>query len=255
MKGTILIGLGAIATLAGTAAAQLNGINSLEVASYWYADYFGRSDLTITNNGMAGIRFEDRNFTGGGFANRHQAALAVNGSAFHFQPDQSFKFDVDVIITGNARTEAGIWHGTAPFFPNSASADVGQFVMLPDNNGEIAAFGGRLPFFSNNQPENAAMPRAARNQVFHLSFVYDAVSSPRAYKYGVNGVYTPLKFEGLDTAGFLPDSLMGVYVQGPNGQPLSGDVDVTFTNLSIVPAPGTAMLLASAGLVGLRRRR
>ena len=34
-------------------------------------------------------------------------------------------------------------------------------------------------------------------------------------------------------------------------QPLSGDVDVTFTNLSIVPAPGTAMLLASAGLVGL----
>jgi hypothetical protein len=254
--GKMLAGAAALLTCAGSAMAQFDSINSLAEAPYWFADYLGRSDLTITNNAMAGIRFEDRNFTGSGFANRHHAALAVDGTPYRFQPEESFRFDVDMIIEGAGRTEAGIWHGTAPFYPNSGSADVGQFVMLPDNNGEIAAFGGRLPFFSNNQPENSGMARAARNQLFHLTFIYDASATPRTYQYGVNGVFTTLRFEGTDTAGFLPDSLMGVYVQGPNGQPTSGDVDVTYSNLSItIPAPGAIALAASTGLLALRRRR
>lgn len=254
--GRFLVGATALMACAGSALAQFGSINSLAEAPYWFGDFMGRSDLTITNNGMSGIRFEDRNFTGSGWANRHHAALAENGVPYLFQPNQSFRFDVDVIIQGAGRTEAGIWHGTAPFYPNSGNADVGQFVLLPDNNGEIAAFGGRLPFFSNNQPENSGMVRSGRNQTIHLTLIYDAASAPRTYQYGVDGVFTPLKIEGIDTAGFLPDSLMGVYVQGPNGQPLSGDVDVTFTNLSItVPAPASAALLAPIGLAALRRRR
>ena len=255
MKLTALVSASALIACLGSASAQVSSINSLQVAPYWYADYFGRSNLTITNDGLAGIRFEDRNFTGGGFANRHQAALAVNGNAFLFQPGQSFRFDVDCIIQGSGGTEAGIWHGIAPFFPNSANADVGQFVLLPDNNGEIAAFGGRLPFFSNNQPENSAMDRAARQTNFHMTFIYNADVSPHTYQYGVNGVFTPLKIEGVDTAGFLPDSLMGVYVQGPNGHPEMGDVDVSFSHLVIVPAPGAAAFVGVLGLVGIRRRR
>ncbi len=238
---------------AGAASAQVTAINSLNVAPYWFADYFGRSDLTITNNGLSSIRFEDRNFTGGGFANRHHAALSIGGTPFQFQPTDGFRFDVDVIMEGAGGTEAGIWHGTAPFYPNSASADVGQIVMLPDNNGEIAAFGGRVPFFSNNQGENAGMDRAVRNQTIRLTFIYDTDAAVRNYRMAVNGVFAPTKFEGVHTAGFLPDSLMGVYVQGPNGN--IGDVDVTFSNLTIIPTPASAAVLTLGGLVAFRRRR
>ncbi|MGE3106730.1 MAG: hypothetical protein AB7G11_16360 [Phycisphaerales bacterium] len=253
MKVRTALAAAAAACIAGPALAQVTTIDSLNVAPYWFADFFGRSDLTITNNGLPSIRFEDRNFSGSGFANRHHAALSVGGTPYLFQPTESFRFDVDVIINGAGGTEAGIWHGTAPFYPNSGNADVGQFVLLPDNNGEIAAFGGRLPFFSNNQGENAGMARAARDQTIHLTFIYDADTPVRNYRYGVNGVFAPPKFEGIDTAGFLPDSLMGVYVQGPNGR--LGDVDVTFSNLSIIPSPASAALLGLGGLLAGRRRR
>lgn len=265
MKGTICcVGAAAALLCAGSAFAQYGAINSLAQADYWFADYFGRSNLTVTNNGLAGIRWEDRNFTGGGFANRHHAALAVGGVPFQFQPNQSFKFECDLVITGPGRTEAGIWHGTAPFFPNSANADIGQFQVRPFTDpasAEIAAFGGRMPFFSSNQPENAGMPTAARTTTFHLTFIYNADVSPRTFQYGVNGVFTPLKIEGIDTAGFLPNSLMGVYVQGPNwfgtNDPSPrGDVDVQFTNLSImIPSPGSLALLGLGGLIAARRRR
>jgi len=257
------LGMLAGLAIAGSAAAQFGGINSLAEANYWYADYFGRSNLTVTNNGLSGIRYEDRNFTGSGFANRHHAALAAGGVPFQFSRQQSFQFDVDVIITGNAPTEAGIWMGTAPFFPNSANANVGQFVLLPNNGGEIAAFGGTLPFFSNNQnPFDNGVPnppgnmaRAARNQSFHLTMKYEWSATP-SIEYIVNGVSTGQlrgfmdSFAGIDTG-----SLMGVYVQGPNGNPSAGDVDVTYSNLSIIPAPSAVALLGLGGLVGMRRRR
>lgn len=255
----------AVLMFAGSASAQLYGVNSLDTAgNYWYADYFGRSNLTVTNNGMAGIRYEDRNFTGSGFANRHHAALAVNGSAYLFQPNQSFKFEVDITVNGPGRTEAGIWHGTAPFWGNSASADTGNLMFRPGDtvaSDEIAAFGGRLPFFSNNQPENSGMARAQRGVTTHLTVEYCADVSPRLYRYGVNNVFTSWKVEGVDTAGFQPNSYLGVYVQGPNwfgtGDAYPrGDVDVQFSNLSLtVPAPASFALLGLGSLVAGRRRR
>lgn len=255
------LGMVAGLAMAGSALAQFGGINSLNEANYWYADYFGRSQLTVTNNGLAGIRYEDRNFTGSGFANRHHAALAVNNVPFQFSRQQSFQFDVDVTITGNAPTEAGIWMGTAPFYPNSANANVGQFVLLPNNAGEIAAFGGTMPFFSNNQTTfdngtaNGGMARAARNQSYHLTMKYEWGLSP-SIEYIVNGVSTGQLRGFMNTfAGIDPGSYMGVYVQGPNGNPSAGDVDVTYSNLSIIPAPSAVALLGLGGLVGMRRRR
>ncbi|MFN7021523.1 MAG: VPLPA-CTERM sorting domain-containing protein [Phycisphaerales bacterium] len=254
---------GVVLVSSGSVLAQYGSINSLAEANYWYADYFGRSQLTVTNNGMTGIRYEDRNFTGGGFANRHQAALAVDGVPFQFNRNAAFQFDVDIAINGAGRSEAGIWLGTAPFFPNSASADIGQFVALPDNGGEIAAFGGVLPFFSNNQnpfdngtpnpPGN--MARAVRNTTLHFTMIYEP--SVPAISYGVNGVYTgQLRGFMNSFAGISDGSLLGVYVQGPNGAPQQGDVDVQFSNLRItVPAPASAVLLGIGGLAAARRRR
>jgi len=251
MKSMHGVAVAAVALFAGSAVAQISAINSLNVAPYWYADFFGRSTLTVTNNGLSSLRIEDRNFSGSGFTNRHHAALSVNDAPYQFGQTDSFRFDVDVIIEGQGGTEAGIWLGTAPNYPNSGSANVGQFVMLPGNNGEIAAFGGPLPFFSNNNIP--AMDRAARNQTFHMTLIYEGGATP-SMNYGVNGVFTGPQRGFMDSfAGIDANTLMGVYVQGPNGN--LGDVDVTFSNLQIVPAPMSAALLGVGGLMAARRRR
>jgi len=254
MNTRFAFGACAALALSGAAFGQFGAINSLAEAPYWFANYFGRSNL-ITNNGLSSIRFEDRNFTGGGFANRHHAALAVNNVPFQFQNNQGFRFDVDVNITGPGRTEAGIWIGTAPSYPSSFNADVGQFVLLPNNGGEAAAFGSLLPFFSNNEAENLDQDRAVRNTVIHLTMLY--VAAPNPYiQYGINGVFTRELNSGGFFPGILNNSLMGVYVQGPNGDPTAGDVDVTYSNLSIqIPAPGAFALLGLGGLMAGRRRR
>lgn len=265
----VFVGAAAVAVASSVASAQYGGINSLAVAPYWFSDYFG-SNLNIngTNHsdgaafvipGLAGMHLTDDSFPGGPhFTNRHHAALASGGTPFTFNPGTSFKFDVDVLINGipPARTEAGIWLGTAPSFPSSAGADVGQFVALPDNGGEIAAFGGTLPFFSNNQAENAGMPRAIRGVSVHLSMLY--YGAENLVVYSVNGVATKeLSISYNGNPGFAPNSLMGVYVQGPNifGN-ATGQVDVTFSNLTItIPTPASAALLGMGGLVATRRRR
>ncbi len=262
------------ATLGGTTMAHadlFSGINSLDATgTRWFNDYPG-STLTVTNGGLPSVRIQDSNFIGGNFTNRHHVALAQNGTRFDFgSASQSFQLDVDVTINGTlpAHTEAGIWAGKAPNWPSSAGADVGQFVCLPDNGGEIAAFGGGLPFFSNNQPANLGQARSVRGVLTHLTLIYNTSAFGSSLNYGINGVFTgPLQY--TDGSGNpLPNGLaastvaggpllLGVYVQGPNGGPVNlGTVDVTFGNISIaVPGPATASLLGMGGLLAARRRR
>jgi hypothetical protein len=251
-----------LAAAAGLATATIahadlfSSINSMDASGIrWYNDFPG-STLTVTNGGMPSIRFQDSNFIGGNWTNRHHAALAAGGVAYNFGAgNQSFQMDLDVTINGAlpASTEAGIWVGTAPNWPSSAIANVGNFVCLPDNGGEIAAFGGVLPFFSNNQPANSGMARALRGASRHMTMIYNTSVYGSSMNYGINGVFTgDLPFSGLD-----PSSLIGVYVQGPNGGPVNlGNVDVTFSNISIrVPTPASATLLGMGGLLAARRRR
>ena len=266
-----------VAVAAGMAATSMahadvfSSINSMDAAgTRWYNDYPG-STLVVTNGGLPSVRIQDSNFVGGNFTNRHHVALAHNGARYDFgNGSQSFQLDVDVTINGTlpARAEAGIWAGKAPNWPSSAGADVGNFVCLPDNGGEIAAFGGGLPFFSNNQPPNAGMARSVRGVTTHLTMLYTTSAFGSSINYGVNGVFTgnqaytdglgnPLAnglFASTVAGGPL---LVGVYVQGPNGGPVnSGTIDVTFGNISIViPGPGSASLLGMGGLLAARRRR
>lgn len=249
----------AVAALGASSAAHadlFSSINSINAdGTRWYND-FPSSTLTVTNNGLTSVRIEDSNFIGTGFANRHHTALAVNNTPYLFTGTQAFRLDVDVLITGPgpARTEAGIWVGTAPNYPSGALADTGNFVMLPDNSGEIAAFGGVLPFFSNNQPANSGMNRALRGVTRHLTFIYNTSPGGSSINYGVDNVFTgDLAFGGLN-----PNTLIGFYTQGPNGggPVVAGSIDVTFSNISIaVPAPATAGLLGMGGLLAARRRR
>lgn len=248
----VAAGLGASSAAHADLFSPINSINSQ--GTYWFND-FPNSNLVVTNNGLTSVRIQDSNFVGGNFTNRHHTALAVNNTPFLFSGTQAFRLDVDVVINGlpPARTEAGIWVGTAPNYPSSAAADVGQFVMLPDNAGEIAAFGSVLPFFSNNQPQNVLMPRALRGVTRHLTLIYNTSPGGSSINYGVDNVFTGNQaFSGL-----LANSLIGFYSQGPNqGGIVAGSVDVTFSNISIVvPTPASATLLGMGGLLAARRRR
>ena len=249
----VVAGLGASSAAQADLFSSINSINAQ--GTRWFND-FPNSTLTVTNNGLTSVRIQDSNFIGTGFTNRHHTALAVNNTPYLFSGAQAFQLDVDVIITGPgpARTEAGIWVGTAPNYPSSAFADVGNFVLLPDNSGEIAAFGGVLPFFSNNQPANSGMNRAVRNATRHLTFIYNTSPGGSSINYGVDGVFTGNQgFGGLN-----PNTYIGFYTQGPNGggPVVAGNIDVTFSNITIaVPGPATASLLGMGGLLAARRRR
>jgi hypothetical protein len=246
--GVVLGGL----VLASAASAQISTINSVAIGTRYFND-FPNSTLVVTNNGLPSVEFQESNFGTGGFANRHIGMLSNNGTTpYHFSPAGNVDFSVTVLMHAAGAVEAGMFIGKIPNFPTGAGADTGQFPLLP-NNGEIAAFGGFLPFFSNNVPPNTGLPRAARDTSFTLRFMYD--SAANTVTYGVNGQFTPAL--ALDPNNPFPaNCAVGVYVQNVNGQPTQGlSSDVLFTNFTITPAPGSALVLGAFGLLAGRRRR
>lgn len=245
-----------VAATGSAAFAQVSTINGLNSsATRWFNDLPG-TNLTVTNNGLAGVRWQETSTGGGGFANRHYAALSVNGTPYQFGAAESWQLTVDMIARGPVISEAGIQIGTTPFFPSSFGADVGNFVVIPGNT-EIASFGGQMPFFSNNQPENSGMARGALNTPYRLQIIYVGTADGGPFvKYGVNGVFTAPVNAGGTFAGWNPGTTVGVYTQN-NFNSAAGSADAEFSNISIIgiPAPASAGLLGLGGLVALRRRR
>ena len=103
------------------------------------------SNFTAVNNYPSLISFSDqsvdRNGLPGGFANRHVWRFSDNGAtAFGFSNNTFFDVSMNVTLSGNAlpRKEAGFLLDTA--------GGQGQFIVTTD--GEVAAFGGPLPFYS-----------------------------------------------------------------------------------------------------------
>jgi hypothetical protein len=232
----------------------IDGLNSS--ATRWFNDLPG-SNLTVTNNGLAGIRYQETNTATNGFANRHYAALSAGGVPYSFGAAESWQLTVDATINGPLGSEAGIQIGTTPFFPSSFGADVGNFVLLPNNGGEIAAFGGQMPFFSNNQVENAGMARSAIGTTYRMQVIYVGTADGGPFvKYGINGVFTAPQNSGGTFTGWNAGTTVGFYTQN-NFAFAAGQADVQFNNISIIgiPAPASAGLLGLGGLVALRRRR
>ena len=126
-----------------------------------------------------------------------------------------------------------------------------QFIAKP--NGEIAAFGGFFPFFSNNV--NAPqIPQYVMGDTINMRMVYTPGQTP-TIEFLVDGISTgPLN---VDTNGFNGAVHGGVYVQNtPFGQQ-DASSDVTFGNFVTVPSPASAALLGAAGVTvfaGRRRR-
>ncbi|MFO7654306.1 MAG: hypothetical protein R6X25_10855 [Candidatus Krumholzibacteriia bacterium] len=103
------------------------------------------SILTTVNNYPTLISINDqKQFCGtAGFANRHAWRFSTDGTtAQEFMNTDGFAFSAQVTITGTGDGEAGI--GISPWW----SQLVDGMFNVRSTDGEIAVFGGRLPFYS-----------------------------------------------------------------------------------------------------------
>jgi hypothetical protein len=104
----------------------------------------GGSTLNTTNNYPASIVIDDDAEPGcGGFANLHNWRFSEDGSnPATFANGDVFMFGADLTISGPGEAEAGLQ--IAPWFSQNVD---GRF-NVRSTDGEVACFGGVLPFYS-----------------------------------------------------------------------------------------------------------
>jgi len=231
---------------------------------------FGSSTFSSVNNYPAHINLTDGNTDGHpAFANLHNWRLSADGgaSSAEFANGEAFSISADVTIstTGTGGGEGGLT--VSPWF----SQDVDGVFNMRTTDGEIAVFGGRLPFYSFTG--NHGITYLAGTTV-HVSIEYD----PQAVSAAMPGLirYTYINPAAvLFTSGWIPfdegnpseDPPYGVWgvlneatvggrllmfgQQTSQGSTISADFD----NVTFIPAPGSVAVLALGGLLVARRRR
>jgi hypothetical protein len=102
------------------------------------------STVNATNNYPGSVVISDaKYFCGGGWANRHAWRFSQDGlTAQEFANNNGFRFSAVVTATGTGAGEFGI--GISPWW----SQTVDGVFNLRTTDGEVACFGGRLPFYS-----------------------------------------------------------------------------------------------------------
>jgi len=102
------------------------------------------STLNTVNNYPILIGIDDQDVDCFGYANLHTWSLSADGgqTAAPFENCSHYRFAATVVLDGTGGGEGGL--RLSPWW--SPNAD-GKF-MLNVNSGEIACFGGRLPFYS-----------------------------------------------------------------------------------------------------------
>lgn len=257
MRANSITAISIIALSAGTAVASPSTINGVDEATRIFND-FTTSTLTVTNNFPSSVRVEESNFTddgvGGNFANKHAFWLSDDGGANGYDFNYVDGFDFSVTVTdsssGLGASEVGM------------NTDLFGFGFFGGglSGGEIAAFGGTLPFHSFGSGLYTA------GDVLDLRMIYRVgageFTTPAGtieYLYQSNGggwnssgqiVFTNSE-GGFPSGGFT--QLIGFGAQFNN--PIGGTADVLFSNIKAIPAPGAASMLGLAGLLVARRRR
>ncbi len=218
LRGLVVAGA-AVGTLlsAGAASAAIEDINSWVVQERRFNDFPGTT-LTVTDNGFAGLRFEETGFFpdgGSDFANRHVAWLSDDDTTpFAFANDRGFKYSVDINLDAGLDSPAK----EAGLFMDSFIGGEGQ--MIVKTNGEIAAFGSFFPFFSTNNPETFGGQQYSTGSTINLGLEYrpgdgQGGTVPATMQYFVDGVGGEVFTMGNVENGVIPGSQFGVYVQYP----------------------------------------
>ncbi len=257
----------ALCVLAGSAASTALAtpvINGANLHTRVFNDFPG-STLTTVNNYPNIVEFMDGPIGPGPFANRHNFRLSDNGGVTDasFANNDGFVFASDVTLLGTAPIEGGLQ--VSPWW--SPQVD-GQF-NLNGGTGEVAVFGGRLPFYSftANHGVTYAMGTTVRQQIIYRPNGL-SMASPGTIVYQYtdgSGTYTSpeLAFDQGNPAedppyglwGILNDARVGGCVQIMNFDSGQHSGGARFENMYFIPAPGALGLIGAAGLLAARRRR
>jgi len=203
--------------------------------------------LNVVNNYPSLISFNESGLGCFAFANLHNWTLStdgVNGAAFDNNSDWSLS--ADLVISGSGGGEAGL--RVSPWW----SQDVDGRFNVRSTDGEIACFGGRLPFYSFT---GAYGLHYVKGNPIHLEVTYKPhglnASSPATIQYeltyqGTTYTSGALNFDQANPAedpphglwGMLNDGRVGGYQQSFN---TPGDLTTTFntafSNIQLVICP------------------
>lgn len=277
MKAQLLVGLVAFAGLASAAiAGDMSQVNGLAVTTRVFND-FGTSDLkvdgvaraqtseTYARAGLGDYRVQETFAAGtvGNYANKHMAYLSNDGgnSALGLHSSQSWKLEFNINITApnGAPRKEGVVQIENPR-PALGYTDEGRILVTSD--GEVAVFGGVMPFtgFGNNV--------YTRNTTAHVSFEFFAPGAVDAVLGGYRLIFTDavtgihdsgIKLWGNaepdGTTGFNEGARIGFAVQNQRNPFIDDSSDFLFSNITVVPAPGSIAVMGLMGLAATRRRR
>ena len=257
----------AIGTLLGASAAFATpSIDSAVLHTRIFND-FPNSTLATTNLYPGVVEFFDGPVGPGAFANRHNFRLSDNGgiSDAVFLNGDAFSFEADVALLGTGPVEGGLQ--VSPWFSQQVD---GQF-NIRLNDGEVAVFGGRLPFYSFTGNHGVLYQAGT---TIHQKMIYIpnglSAGSPATIEYiytDSSGTYSSgaLAFDQGNPAedppyglyGILNDARVGGFVQVMNFDSGQHSAGIRFSNMRFVPdvpEPTTLALLGLAGVALLRRR-
>lgn len=235
MKKTLL-GLAVIALSASVAAATPNPTNV--VFNLRVFNDCPTTTLETYNNYPSEIWIDDQNNDCFGYANLHNWHLSEDGvNEAVFNNNSNFRLAFDMVLDGTGHGEGGLQ--IAPWWSKNAD---GKF-NCRTSDGEIACFGGRLPFYSFTGNHGLLYTRGT---MIHLEAIYLAneltEQNPATVEYKITYMgndYTsgPLAFdmgnpnEPYGLWGMLDDGRVGAFVQPFNGQGTPVGLRGTWTNV------------------------
>lgn len=205
------------------------------------------STVTTTNNYPSQITIEDDNVDCFGFANLHVWTLSQDAGATEavFDNPAHFRLSMDFKIEGTGNGEGGI--RVSPWY----SHDADGLFNVRSTDGEIACFGGRLPFYSFT---GAYGLHYVKGDVIHLGVVYEphslSSSDPGQIEYTVtyHGTTYSSGFIPFDQGnasedpphglwGILNDARVGGHFKAFLGQGTSVNVKATFSDIDFSSTP------------------
>ncbi len=212
MKRTLAIGatLAALA-IAAVASAATPNVNGAVVKTRVWNDC-PSSTVTPTNNYPASIVITDQDVNCFGFANLHNWHFSADGGATEavFDNNSMFRFGFDLVESGGGNGEVSLQ--VAPWW----GKDSDGLFNVRSTDGEIACFGGRLPFFSFT---SAFGLHYVKGDMIHLEVTYlpNGLSSvsPATIEYKLvynSNAYTsgPLAFDMANPSEDPPYGLWGM---------------------------------------------
>ena len=205
------------------------------------------STFTSVNNYPAEIDFSDVGNNCYGWANLHVWRFADGGVPAVFNNNSAFRFSATLVVDGNGQGESGLQ--ISPWW----SQNVDGRVNIRTTDGEIACWGGRLPFYSYTATDGLHYVKGQPIGI-EMTYLPNGLSSvsPATIQYkivygGVTYLSPVLPFdegnpaEGYGTWGMLNDGRVGGHLQplwSLGGDPFATVTavwtDVTFQNLDQV---------------------